>query len=157
MTVPFRTFALLGLAFGMLAAGYLFAPARGAGESLPAPPVAKAEPPPLARQPAATLVANRPPVPLVTAPRTSFFQQAKAEPGTETSTGNSNLVDANAPVQALVTSGDDAPARRAIEFDGYRNVRSLVKGPDGNWHGRALRGRTEVAVRVDATGNVSAE
>jgi hypothetical protein len=173
MTVPFRTFALFGLAFGMLAAGYLFAPARGAGESVPAPAVAvaKAEPPALARQPVPTLVANRPPVPLVTAPRTSFFQQAKAEQpagplpsdkpstdtGTSTGTSNSNQPDADAPAQALVTPGDDAPARRAIEFDGYRNVRSLVKGPDGNWHGRALRGRTEVAVRVDATGNVSAE
>jgi hypothetical protein len=53
--------------------------------------------------------------------------------------------------------GDDGQARRAIEFDGYKNVRGLVKGPDGSWRGRAMRGRTEIAVRVDASGNVSAE
>jgi hypothetical protein len=51
----------------------------------------------------------------------------------------------------------DSQARAAIELDGYKNVRGLQKGPDGMWRGRAMRGRTEITVRVDATGNVSAE
>ena len=54
-------------------------------------------------------------------------------------------------------AGDDAEARRAIEFDGYKNVHVIVKGRDGLWHARAMRGRAEIAVTVDATGNVSAE
>jgi hypothetical protein len=54
-------------------------------------------------------------------------------------------------------SRGDAQARAAIELDGYKNVRALTKGADGLWHGRAMRGRTEIAVRVDAGGNVSAE
>jgi hypothetical protein len=48
-------------------------------------------------------------------------------------------------------------AKAAIELDGYKNVRALEKGPDGIWRGRAMRGRTEITVRVDATGSVSAE
>jgi hypothetical protein len=61
--------------------------------------------------------------------------------------------------QAALTTqpGEDAQAKRAIEFDGYRNVRGLVKGADGVWHGRAMRGRTEVGVKVDASGSVSAD
>ena len=43
-----------------------------------------------------------------------------------------------------------------IEQDGYRNVRALVKGVDGVWHGRAMRGSTEIAVSVDGSGSVSA-
>ena len=60
-------------------------------------------------------------------------------------------------MQPPAKSGDDAQARKAIEFDGYKNVRALEKGPDGVWRGRAMRGRTEIAIRVDANGNVSAE
>jgi outer membrane biosynthesis protein TonB len=174
MTVPFRTFALFGLALGMLAAGYLVAPAPGASRTVPPQPVAKAEPP-APPKPGTTLVASRPPVPLVTAPRTSYFRTAERttgspgssdKPTAEMATSTTNPPDPNDTTQALAIQqasattgpgGDDAEAKRAIEFDGYRNVRSLVKGPDGNWHGRAMRGRTEIAVRVDASGSVSAE
>jgi hypothetical protein len=62
-----------------------------------------------------------------------------------------------APPSDEMKSGGDAQAKAAIELDGYKNVRALTKGPDGLWHGRAMRGRTEIAVRVDAGGSVSAE
>ena len=52
---------------------------------------------------------------------------------------------------------NDTQAKAAIELDGYKNVRGLVQGEDGVWHGRALRGRTEIAISVDAKGSVSAE
>jgi hypothetical protein len=162
MKVPFRTFAAFGLALVMLGTGYLFAPAPGAA---PLPTVtAKAAPPEPAAKPVATLVTSRPPVPLVTQPRSSFFTQATAErppsdgkPSVEMGVFSTNPPSSDQ--QAAVTSqpGEDSQAKRAIEFDGYRNVRSLVKGADGVWHGRAMRGRTEVAVKVDATGNVSAD
>src|SRR3954463_3780275 len=132
-SVPFRTFALFGLALGMLATGYLFAPAPGASKSLPAQPVAKVVPP-APPKPETTLVASRPPVPLVTAPRTTHFDMAgrtdppspnkSADMGAPTTT---NPADPNATkpagetTQALAvpTGGNDNEAKRAIEFDGY--------------------------------------
>ena len=53
--------------------------------------------------------------------------------------------------------GSEASAKTLIEADGYRRVTGLAMGADGSWHGKALRGNTEVAVSVDARGNVSAE
>ena len=61
------------------------------------------------------------------------------------------------PAPGDAKSGDSAQAKAAIELDGYKNVRGLEKGPDGVWRGRAMRGRTEIAIRVDASGNVSAD
>ncbi|HEY4169701.1 MAG TPA: hypothetical protein VGM96_23120 [Reyranella sp.] len=152
MIVPFRTFATFSLAFGMLAAGYLIGPSRGATHSSPSP-----EPAPMAEAatPAPTLVSNRPPVPLVRPQPTSFFTPTVRD------SGNGDPADpAQAQTAALTTdqmSPEDADAKRAIEFDGYKNVHAVVKGGDGMWHARAMRGRTEIAVRVDASGNVSAD
>jgi hypothetical protein len=176
MTVPFRTFAAFGLALGMLGAGYLFVPAPG-GATSPAQPVAKAEPAPA--RPAPELVASRPPVPLLTPPRATYVSQAtleksasnssEAKPSVNAGVFKSGAPDPNVPTQALAMAppsgddsqakrgGNDSKARQAIELDGYKNVRGLEQGPDGMWHGRALRGRTEIAVRVDSSGNVSAE
>jgi len=171
MTVPFRTFAAFGLAFGMIGLGYQFAPGPGA-TPLPQPVAkaaaaepSKAEPSkPEPARPVSTLVASRPPVPLVTPPRPAI-EQASApsdKPTVNMGTVSGNPSDPNDKTQALAVAppamtGDGSQAKRAIEFDGYRNVRGLEKGPDGAWHGRAMRGRTEIAVRVDASGNVSAE
>jgi len=47
--------------------------------------------------------------------------------------------------------------KRKIEADGYKNVQGLAKDADGVWHGRAMRGSTEVAVTVDAKGNVASQ
>lgn len=51
---------------------------------------------------------------------------------------------------------DEGVARAAIEADGYKGVRALSRGADGVWKAHALRGQTDVTVRVDAGGNVSA-
>jgi hypothetical protein len=157
--VPFRTFASFGLALGMLGVGYLFAPAPGA-QPMPAP-AAKADPPPAPPKPESTLQANRPPVPLLTPQRTTYYTPPPDKPE---KTDRADKTERPATEMALKTdvptdnpTGDGAQAKRAIEFDGYKNVRALVKGPDGIWRGRAMRGRTEIAVKVDATGNVSAE
>lgn len=156
MRAPYRTFVLLGLAVGMLGAGYLFAPARGA-MPLPPPAVAKAAPVPLAAKPASTLAATRPPVPLLTRAHTTFY----TAPPEATEKASLELAVVQAPPTlsdgAPAASGDNAQAKAAIELDGYKNVGNLVKGADGVWRGRALRGRTEIAVTVDASGSVSAE
>jgi hypothetical protein len=51
-------------------------------------------------------------------------------------------------------SGENA-ARAAIEADGYKGVQELRRGDNGVWHAKALRGRTEVRVIVDARGAVT--
>lgn len=48
-------------------------------------------------------------------------------------------------------------ARSAIEADGYKSVKNIVAGPGGTWQARALRGKTEVVLRVDQDGRVSAD
>lgn len=48
-------------------------------------------------------------------------------------------------------------AKSAIEADGYRSVKNIVAGPGGTWQARALRGTTEVVLRVDQDGRVSAD
>ena len=100
-------------------------------------------------------------MPLVRPQPTSFFTPTVQDSGTGTSAGASNGDPAReAQTAALTTdqpSGNDADARKAIEFDGYKNVHGIVKDPDGTWHARAMRGRTEIAVTVDASGNVSAQ
>jgi hypothetical protein len=179
MVVPFRSLAVFSLAFGMLAAGYLIGPAPGA-TALPSSPAAAPAPKVMAvpepLKPVPALVANRPPVPIVGPQHANYFATAidpasattgdKPTADAGTSTGNPNPSDpsqaqpgAQTQTAALTSdqSGVDADARKAIEFDGYRNVSGIVKDADGVWHARAMRGRTEIAVTVDASGNVSAQ
>lgn len=169
MVVPFRTFAVFSLAFGMLAAGYLIGPAPGATQSSPPPtPQAVAAAASAVPKLVPTLVASRPPVPIVTPHRTSYFTTVDHSSGSSSDkpTVDMGTFDGNPPdgaqgqIATLTTdhpSGANGDARRAIEFDGYKNVRAIVKDADGVWHARAMRGRIEIAVRVDASGNVSAE
>jgi hypothetical protein len=56
-----------------------------------------------------------------------------------------------------VRIASETDARKAIESEGFTRVSGLKKDPDGAWSGRAMRGTSNVAVRVDARGNVSAE
>jgi hypothetical protein len=181
MTVPYGTFLALGLAAGMLGAGYIFASGAAALPDAPGPksaPIASvaANPAPGAApaaptaKPTGTLVVNRAPVPLVPRTHDTYYavQTASATPGPArgaTATDGAAVggmggaaIDGGLPPAADDgSSGDGAQARKAIEFDGYKNVRGLTKGPDGMWRGRAMRGRTEITVRVDASGSVSAE
>ena len=62
---------------------------------------------------------------------------------------------ANAP--ALPNARGSASAQTKIEADGYKNVQGLTRGPDGKWHGKALRGGAQVDVTVDAAGRVSTQ
>lgn len=82
--------------------------------------------------------------------------------GTGTTTPGVNPPAVSTPGVDQATLPNDASAaaqsaRRKIEADGYKNVQGLAKGADGMWHGRALRGNTEVQIKVDAKGNVMAQ
>ncbi len=59
---------------------------------------------------------------------------------------------ASAPAHVLDRS---TIARKRIEADGYKNVQGLALGADGLWHGRGMRGNSEVQVTVDKQGNVT--
>lgn len=165
---PYRTCALLGLVIGLVAAGYFLAPAPSESMPLrthvlsrevPTPstshaPVAQAqapvEPKPTAKP---AFVSNRAPVPLVPQRHTTYF------PVDEKAASKTVAMDPNDKTQALAMPGveGESQARRAIEIDGYRQVRGLVKRPDGSWSGRAMRGNTEITVMVAADGSVSAD
>lgn len=54
-------------------------------------------------------------------------------------------------------TGEAGTAQKRIEADGYKNVTGLAKGPDGLWHGTAMRGNTQVQVTVDRSGKVAAQ
>jgi hypothetical protein len=46
-------------------------------------------------------------------------------------------------------------AKKDIERSGYRDVRGLAEDSQGVWHGRALRGNTEIQLLVHQDGDVS--
>ena len=61
----------------------------------------------------------------------------------------------SAMAQEINSSSAASAARQDIERKGYRDVRGLAEDTQGVWHGRALRGNTEVQLLVDQDGNVS--
>jgi len=100
---------------------------------------------PAIRPPVPLLLSNRP-TPIVKA-GTLEMASRDPEPGT---------ADAVTPDAKDPKTQTEGFARMAIELDGYKGVKGLAKGNDGVWRGRALRGTTEIAISVDANGNVSA-
>lgn len=67
-------------------------------------------------------------------------EQAAAEPAVVTDDGFS-----------------EAKAKAAIEADGYKGVTMVRKGDNGTWRAKAMRGKTEVMLTVDASGAVAAD
>ncbi|CAN5453987.1 hypothetical protein BH10PSE6_BH10PSE6_49880 [soil metagenome] len=161
MAPPFRTFIFLGVAVGMLGAGYVFAPQPGAN-TRPVTPVAKTAPPATVPKPAMA-VASRPPVPLGTRGPTTYFVNLTESATMADATQIPTTLTTNGMAQAKAVSSSpsnartDVQAKASVERDGYKNVSGLVKAADGRWHGRAMRGSTEIAISVDANGSVSAQ
>ena len=118
--------------------------APSATKGAPAPTVQKASVE--ARQPPVPFqMKARPPVNLPPAADKATEAKASGKPGetpADPATGD--------------TAGEKA-ARAAIEADGYKGVTVLRKGVNGVWHAKALRGKTEVMLTVDASGSVSAD
>jgi hypothetical protein len=162
-----KIFALVALAFGMLASAYLIGPAPAAATApiavlasaspataRPASAIAMAAVTP--SKPASTIKTLRAPVPLQIGKHDQYFDVSSVPdtvvPG---STAPGTAPAAAGDGQQASAIADDATAKASIQTDGYRNVRGLVRASDGSWHGRAMRGSTEIAVSVDPTGNVS--
>jgi hypothetical protein len=72
--------------------------------------------------------------------------------GTASAQTNIATAPATSPVPL---NGAANAARQAIERDGYSDVEGLAQDSQGLWHGRAMRGGTEVQLIVDPTGIVS--
>jgi hypothetical protein len=78
--------------------------------------------------------------------------QTTGAPATPSTSQDANTANASGHPTGLA-----AIAQKRIEADGYKNVQGLALGSDGLWHGRAMRGSTEVQVTVDRQGNVVAQ
>ena len=96
-----------------------------------------------------TLETTRPPVPILLPPRPPITSV--------NSDSRDGIVPQDSNVATPSNFADEEVAKAAIERDGYKRVRILSRGPNGVWKAHALRGETEVAVNVDAAGNVSAD
>jgi hypothetical protein len=158
----FFPFSELILFAGVLAGGYVIV-ATAKATAIPVVATNRHDKQPTASEaanpvpaPAPTFAARarissaKPPVPLRTDRHITYWGEA---PQRSPATAAEGAVAARTEKKA--TSG--AAAKAMIEADGYKNVRSLVQGPDGSWRGLALRGAVEIAIGVDATGQVLAE
>lgn len=121
-------------------------PARA--ESVPAVP--QPAPAPVVQK--ASLEPRQAPVPLLVRPKPAVNLPAVDAAGAGTASATEQ---ATAP--ATEAAANDTVAKAAIEADGYKSVRVIRKGENGLWYAKALRGKTEVTLVVDATGSVSAE
>ena len=103
---------------------------------------------------------TRPPVPLLLSARSPQGSQRSEEARPAEATPDNTAVaqtDKSVTEQTDKKVSSDAAAKAMIEADGYKNVRSVAKAPDGSWRGFAMRGTVEVAISVDGSGNVSTQ
>ncbi len=146
-----KTLLLVALASGMMASAYLIGPAPAATTAPGGTSVARLAPPTAPSRLASTVKALRAPVPLLVGKHDTYFDESTvadtaAAPATTQAIGDA---------QPAPAASSDTAAKASIEMDGYRNVKALVRAPDGSWHGRAMRGSIEIAVSVDPNGSVS--
>ena len=150
-----KTIALVAVAAGMLTGAYLLAPVPApAATNTPTATQAAARPTPAVAAAPTSRVASyvktfQAPVPLKVGKHDQYFDAAPAPEAASTA------MPATMDVQQALTGPNNSAAKASIELDGYKNLRGLVKTPDGVWHGRARRGRTEIALSVDPNGSVS--
>jgi len=82
-------------------------------------------------------------------PGTSYSgQQNPALPPSTTGTARPGALDA-------APSGAEAAAKYKFEQAGFSNVKGLSRSVDGVWSGRAVKDGVEVAVSMDAVGNIA--
>jgi hypothetical protein len=150
--------AELAALVGILAAGYLIVTSSKAtaisvalSDGPDKPPTAREVAPPAPPQAVATAISSsaRPPVPLQVSRRSTYRVEDTQLPAAAT--------DGAITEQKSRKEASEATAKAVIEADGYKNVRFLVKAPDGTWRGLAMRGAVEIAISIDASGSVSAE
>ena len=75
-------------------------------------------------------------------------QQTPALPNASTGTAKPNSL-------GNAASAEESAARYKLEQHGFTSVRGLSRSPDGVWSGRAVKDGIEVAVSMDAAGNIA--
>jgi hypothetical protein len=151
-------FAELMLFAGILASGYVIVASTNA-TAIPVAATTRSDKP-TAREaanpaaltppaPPARISSAKPPVPLRTSRHPTYWSEDPKPPPAAT--------EGAVAAQTEKRATSDAAAKAMIEADGYKNVSSLVQGPDGSWHGLAMRGAVEVAISLDADGRVLAD
>lgn len=145
MKIRFLALGLLAMT-ASVASAHVFVPPRATEQSRPIRMALPTRVSPLPAPSAPSLDATRPPVPVVFSPRGSFVPANEAA-----STLSPPPADPAPPGNMSETA-----AKAAIEADGYKSVRALVRGSNGVWKASALRGQTEVLLSVSPTGGVSA-
>jgi hypothetical protein len=85
-------------------------------------------------------------------PGTSYSGQGNNPylPPSSTNTAKPNALNPNA-------SGAEAAARYKFEQAGFHDVKGLSRSTDGVWSGRAVKNGVEVAVSMDAGGNIAVQ
>ena len=134
-----------------------YTPSAPADAVAQAPQVAKPMPTPPASTPTSTLVARMAPVPMQPRSRPSAFVPPAVVAASAQTPAGETAPAGTTPVDAILGGLTEGDAKAAIEADGYRKARVVSRAADGTWHARALRGATEVSLRVDAQGNVIAD
>ena len=124
-------------------AGALACPAAEAGAQI----LQTARPEMSKSRPATALIVRQAPVPMLLG----------ARPPAIITTSVPLAADEAKPAEPVRHGIAERDARSAIEADGYKAVLAITKAGDGTWHARALRGPTEVSLRVDAQGSVIGE
>ena len=110
-------------------------------------PVSQPSPAPALRS--ASVDVRQAPVPMQVRPRTPV-----ALPRDDTSEGYTKGEAGISARSATGSKSNEEAARAAIAADGYKDV-EILRGDNGVWHARALRGKTAVLLVVDAKGSVT--
>jgi hypothetical protein len=103
------------------------------------------------------LAEARPPVPLLREFKlTPFYSPEAVEPAaTAVAQLPSTTTPASSALPPVQSAKSEPVAKAKIEQVVFRSVRLIEREPDGKWRAVGLRGNTEVALVVDAGGNVS--
>lgn len=51
-------------------------------------------------------------------------------------------------------NAEHAAVKAKLEAAGFHGIHALQRSPDGTWTGRAMRNNLEIAVQIDAEGNI---
>lgn len=68
--------------------------------------------------------------------------------------GGTSNPNTGLPTSPSNPSAAEAAAKAQLEARGYSGVKSLTRDPAGNWAAKAMRNNVEVAVVLEANGNI---
>jgi hypothetical protein len=74
-----------------------------------------------------------------------------------TSPGGASMPERGATASPTSPLASEGLAKSKLEASGYSGIKDLRESPDGTWTGKAMKDSREMAVSVDAQGNVTAK